>query len=445
MNKLNIEDIETEAIIKIKELLADDKFEEADDIATNVVISSGINYNLNTVERLYAPLWSYSSAKRRGRLTSYIFQTMSRVDNRNIYAEQIRNRLLLICSEKYPVKDRPINKIDLHRLLDFEEFHLERDLWMECFESLHKFCINGEVVKLRNWQTDKNASIVLTSGSGRSGSSAIFDWINTFSEVNGVRQQHHNLRDLAFILKKGYGTAEYKISIVNYFFRNVLGFFIYTGKHEWLRAKWSRLIREKEGSVVKNILTSFLMVLQILAEKRSESILSRFDELLRAYLVSHEQPKNFFAATGWIDFDLADMFQYLPSAHIVCSIRDPRDIFVEHCKLTRGFNKDVHAFTRDYEEKMTFLHKQNLTKMQNVHVVNFNNFVTDSKLRNQLASNLNINSMANIKTAGSYLFNAEKSMKNVGVYNEKRYQQDIKIIEEKCPSYFKNYLTKNKN
>jgi len=194
--------------------------------------------------------------------------------------------------------------------------------------------------------------IILTAGSGRSGSSAVFDWINGFSSFIGVRDQHFYLRDFVSTIRKKPGSQEFKRSIVDILWRTFLGRHRYTTKAGYRKVALAR--RTMKALADANVASACREVIHILINEaplfiedklRSDdspySCLPALMAAIRYMFGSHELR---FAANGWLDFDMAEVYPSLSNVQMVCSVRDPRDIYAEHLLLTRTFDRNVIKF-----------------------------------------------------------------------------------------------------
>lgn len=429
----NSSDSVKDTLNKIVDLLADDKFAAAEKKAVEVVAAHGPEI----AEQLYKPLWQYATAKGRSRLRSYIFQEQSLYNWKNQTAEQLKNRLLVIASERPPVRDRPLSERSLKLLLEDEEFSSLTELWEGCFRLLHEHLVTGNMVTPPSGAAvlEGGEPVILTSGSGRSGSSAVFDWLNCFNEVHGSRRQYHHLRDLIFILDKAPGSTDYRTALVLFFFRTFLGYSIYTGKSAYLRSKLARDLRSRDlyGDIPRlfmNLLGALSLSLHSSRDKWGA-----LPQMLSYLVQLHKRDGYRFAATGWLDFDVAEVFASLPNAQILCSVRDPRDVFAEHLLLTKGFNANVKVFISDYLCKMNALEKALKRNRGNVTVVQFEEFVASDNVRREIATHLNLDMETPLRTTGNFVFDPKVSMKNIGVYKRCRESKKIAEIQDKLGQY----------
>lgn len=421
---------------EIQDLLRSDRFQDAEKQAVEAVFMHGFE----AAEQLYKPLWQYATAKGRSRLRSYIFQEQSLCDWKNRTAEQLKSRMLVIASEQQPVRDRPLSESSLKVLLADDEFNETAELWEGCFRILHEHLVTGKNVAspFSAVGMEVTEPVILTSGSGRSGSSAVFDWVNCFSEVHGSRRQYHHLRDLVFILAKGFGSFEYRTALVQFFFRTILGYSVYSGKSAYLRAKLARDLRSRDS--VGDIPRTFMNLVDALSNS-SQLEKNKWKELpqLLTYLVQlHKRDGYRFAATGWLDFDVAGVFSSLPNAQILCSVRDPRDVFSEHLTLTKGFKRDVKGFVSDYLYKMKALEEAQKQNKGNVFTVQFEEFVTSDNVRREIAAKLDLDMEAPLRSRGNFVFDPEKSQKNIGVHKECCEPKMIAEIGDRLAKYCVN-------
>jgi hypothetical protein len=388
--------------------------------------------------RLYPILWEHAMATKAGKERAYFLEKQSTVDPENVAGEAVRKYQFQLAkdAESYNVLSKSPALKSTWEIWHGTISELERYL-----SQLPKDVAERHSIAFR----DVAVPIILTAGSGRSGSSAVFDWINGFSSILGVRDQHFYLRDFVAVLSQKPGSLEYKKLLIDILWRTFLGRHIYTTKAGYRKVDLARRTMKALGDAnvastcreVIRILTHEVRALGINTSNADESAFSYLPALIATIRYMFGSPELRFAATGWLDFDMAKCYPAMSNVQMVCSVRDPRDVYAEHLLLTRTFDRNVINFIDDYRGKMKSLEcaVNDSSKTRNVIVVRFEDFVRSDDDRRTLADKLGIDVSGGQKAEQRYPFVPARSQANVGVYRRCEDQVAMAEIGEALAEY----------
>lgn len=389
---------------------------------------------------LYPLVWEHAMASGRGRLRSYFLREQSFWDEGNVLGDAVRQQQLVLAGQAPPQIDRPVSRYALSQLSCLPGLQGSWSVWEECIGIVQEFLTEG-------WRSAGDADLafsgdiekpmVLTAGSGRSGSSAVFDWLNGFEEFIGTRDQHFYLRDFSSIIASSGSPEDYRRGVVELFWRTFFGRFLYNSKSSYRRfALARRMISSVGADMVAGVSRDVLAALTASADGDGQGSPVELGSLLAIVARLFCPADKRFIATGWLDFDKSDEYSRIPTAHVVCSIRDPRDVFAEHLRLTRTFNPNVGRFITEYRDKLQKLHASlEGNKLGNVHVVRFEEFVCSESVRTELCRSLEITPSRLKQDDRQFEFSAESSSKNVGVHSGCENKSAMARIESELAEY----------
>jgi len=407
--------------------------------AEAAVIREVMRVGSSYANRLYPLLWEHAMAKGNTDLRAYFLSEQARWDPENIAGEFLRRQMMSMAAESAPQKNIRLSEAMLCRLAVSPALKEGWTHWDENIRLLHQYLANGPLdsCKLDSDQSRYADSLpmIFSAGSGRSGSSAVFDWVNCFSDVRGTRVQYFYLRDFVRTLSAKLSSDDYCVNLVTLLWNTFLGRFVYTSKAAHRKAALARTVITTFGT--KNVARTCNDLIRILASPNLNAAqpLAHLPLLLGHVCRMIGSPTHRFAASGWLDFDQAEIYPHITNAFFVCSTRDPRDVYAEHVLLTRTFDHKVSKFVKEYRSRMESLEKVVSTKPRNVIVIRFEDFVRSPSARRNLAARLGLDESKGWQCRGQYPFEPDISAKNIGVFRNSKDNSSIKTIEELLPEY----------
>src|SRR5690606_21308591 len=126
-------------------------------------------------------------------MRSYFITEQAGWDPENRAGEAIRRAQLKLAETPPPHRDAPIPGRALSELTNVPGISASWPVWEESIRALHEHLCSkptqqGESVGPRSLDRGRRLHpTLLTAGSGRSGSSAIYDWLSGYTGVQGTR------------------------------------------------------------------------------------------------------------------------------------------------------------------------------------------------------------------------------------------------------------------
>jgi hypothetical protein len=439
----DLEQLET----RIRNHLRTDDYEGARSVARRGVKMFG----RSVAPKLYPLLWEHAMAHGKDDIRALCLKEQSACDRDNLVGDRMRRVHLASAKGVLQSVDLSFDQ-DLATLSKNKSLAPSWDLWGNSIRKLDRY-LRREIDEIEcdderdaNPPESNSYPIVLSAGSGRSGSAAIYDWVSGFQEFAGTRKQYFYLRDFLFCLDHDLDSPRYRAGIVDVFWKSFLGRFLYSTKSAYRKAALARNTMSWLGD--RNVARSCQRVLALLTTRTRPDRLPkigvpgsagneawRFPLLLNtiSHMFSAEQR---FVANGWLDFDKADAYPYLTNAVICCSVRDPRDVFAEHLLRTRTFDGNVEKFIEQYRNKLSILNGVVSTqKPSNVAVIRFEEFVLSDAVRHQLAQRLAIDDSRERRTDSPFPSLPEVSKNNIGLHKSCTNRAAIDRIQSELSEY----------
>lgn len=402
--------------------------------AERIIVEGAQALGYDAARHLYPLAWERAMAAGRGRLRAYFLTEQAAWDADNRAGETIRRAQLELASTPKGRRDSFVSGRALAELAANPAVEASWPIWEDCIRLLQAYVTGA----LKNGESEADTTLqrdfptLLTAGSGRSGSSAIYDWLVSFVGVEGTRAQHFHIKDALFTLATQPGTTEYKQHVVDYFWGTFFGRMIYASKANYRKIALARSFSSSKKQV--EAATACRRILSTMAHAQADKAVdlqSIFDSVIGMFA----PPQTQFIGNGWLDFHLAHGYRHLDRSLILCSIRDPRDIYAEHLLLTRTFNPDVGKFIEDYRFKLETLEQALAEQPGNVIVLRFEEFVRSEQTRRSLAERVGVDPDGARKKPGRFPFIPEKSAMNIGVHQACADQAAIGQIGEALSKY----------
>ncbi len=405
--------------------------------AEKIIIEGAQALGYDAARHLYPLAWERAMATGRGRLRAYFISEQAGWDQDNRAGETIRRAQLdLAAAPRQRRRDVFIPGRAMAELAANPALEASWPIWEDCIRLVHDY-LTGVGPKAADAPVETASSrrahpTLLTAGSGRSGSSAIYDWLSGFAGVEGTRAQHFHIKDALFTLDIPSGTPEYRARVVDYLWGTFFGRMIYTSKAHYRKVALARSFSSGRKQVEAATACRHILTAMTRPPADGQSDLQAiFDGVIGMFA----RPDARFIGNGWLDFHLAHCYRHLDRSIFLCSIRDPRDIYMEHCLLTRTFNRDVGAFIADYRSRLESLEAALEENRGNVIVVRFEDFVRSEQTRRDMALRVGVDPDGPRKPSVRFPFVPEKSVGNIGIHRTFDDQEAIGRIGEELAKY----------
>ena len=294
-----------------------------------------------------------------------------------------------------------------------------------------------------NWQEiNLNFKCIFFGGIGFSGSSAIFDYYHTYSDIPGTRDQHFFVKRIIKIIENSKNDYdEIFNNFLIFFFRDLMGLYSYSSPSSYrLVALGGQFFSNNNLaeliSLFKNI-THYIFSTNFFKDDNSKRI-----NILIYYIFKFliKGNKNSFLALGFLDIAHHHILKYLTNHKFIFSLRDPRDIYLDARSRNLNYFGNLNTFINTYLEKFELSNEVKKNMGSNIKVIYFENFICNKSLRDEMSEFLNIQIDENvIKKNIKYYFDLNKSKKNIGLhyYNSDEIK-NIQEIERKLSSFLYN-------
>lgn len=325
---------------------------------------------------------------------------------------------------------------------------IERQLWLEVFERLVSTISYPQHTEIA---TRSCIQTIMVSGKGWSGSGAVYDYLSDFDEIYPIKGESHLIEGASSLstLQKNIHNKELFINeFIRFFFISLFGRGSAKNASEFKAYHTTRKVlnRTKTSSIIVGI----NRLIQTLGNGISQlggssaQTLANLSESIVQDLILCDVPRE----TKWALLDNAihaqniKLFDLIKCGKIICTIRDLRSNYVALYNEYPGFHRDVNRYIKEESERMPKIMKsiaesieKNNKSVNNVLLINFEDFVLNGDTREQLVKNLNLLG----KKRDQIKFNPEVSKKNVFLHNEFIRPEEIVAIKNLLPQFCKDY------
>lgn len=311
--------------------------------------------------------------------------------------------------------------------------------------------------KISDIQTNNLLShdkILVVSGCGWSGSGAVLDYLCEFSNIVPVLGEVGIIEEylgFKYFIKSINNKNKIFEHAIKFFFINLIGCYAVE------RLPFYKPIRSSYKVInnCKNLIDYSLQVKSIaplladivIESKRENYNIDSIKQILRGLskklldLITLDVPSDKLPALdNSIHIQNVDLLNFMNDVKVICSLRDPRAIYISMLEERPGFIREPLNFIREQsnirkniESAFTCLEKNS---QGNLLILNFEDFVLSKECRENLVSKLGI-SLNNWNSPEKY-FKPEISSKNVRNfinYSNSDTNNDIAIIEKELKQY----------
>lgn len=295
---------------------------------------------------------------------------------------------------------------------------------------------------------------LITSGIGWSGSGAITDYLREYSNI-------HTIFGEVRILEENEGFAYFVRNIENkdlifahtikFFFVNLLGCYEIKNLNFYKPLRSTNNLLKKNKNIEnysKQIMSISSTLSDIIRASSNESyntdyiksLLCTLSSKLLALVALDISQDKIPLIDNCIHINNIDLLDYISNIKIICSNRDPRAIYITRTNECPGFVNNADSFVQEQRmlrQKIDLLLK-NLKHdtLNNIYLVNFEDFVSNKEYREKLALNLGLD-LKNWKKIELY-FKPNESIKNVSNFTNLQddgLKKDIQFIENELKDY----------
>ena len=303
----------------------------------------------------------------------------------------------------------------------------------------------------------KHHNFIAVSGYGWSGSGAILDYFREFNNVEpvfgelGILEENYGFK---FFVKNITNARKLFVHAIKFFFINLICCYDIESLafYKPMRSSYRVLNKSKDliaySLQIKSI--AHLLASLIIESKRVKYEVFNVKQILQSLskqlldLITLDIPSNKIPVLdNSIHIKNVDLLNYISGVTVVCSLRDPRSIYISMLKEKPGFIKDPHSFIkeqsdarREIDSSIALLDKNAL---ENLIILNFEDFVLNKECRHNLINKLELN----LKDWGKpeQYFKPYESSKNVTNYidcKDKDIVNDIHLIGKELNVYCRN-------
>lgn len=321
--------------------------------------------------------------------------------------------------------------------------------WTSAFNLLVRG-LSGE--KLEPFRPTTPRKKIIVSGTGWSGSGAIFDHLREYPEIHTIVgeatafEARGGFRSFISAATNAQTCIEHS---TQFFFRNMLGFFpmrtpscfkeLRTARVNSTDADTALVYAEGASDVVRAIVQ---LIHSIGGAPETVTVnLHVLCDMICERMVTYTAPSDrTVLLDNCIHVRNISLARYLSNTLILCCFRDPRTNYVALRREFAGFNKTVEVFIEDTRKIRKGFSRQFDADLQvdlaainsHVEVVAFENFVVSEDFRRRLAALANVNPDTRDQFA---YFKPWVSFRNIQLHLDYEDLSEIRLIEQALPAY----------
>ncbi len=393
------------------------------------------------------------------RLARSSYGSLKKIDDYKNYWASLSSPLML--SATYLSNDLIEGKVSKSNLIQRFD-HLVHECFnndvivqslIESFDCIVDSALHKVLQKTNDVYSSKHDLYIIPSGYGWSGSGAILDYLKEFSNTTLIMGEEKIIEgDVSFkYFCRNIDNNDLVFKhAVKFFFINILGYYVIYDNNYYKPLCDARNRIEK----CKNILEYSQLVRKIsFSLSRIITYTKLSDRQLYLYSLKQELKNLSKALLDLITVDITsdkipvlnniihtynlDILEYLDDVKVVCSLRDPRSIYISKSQESVGFKRDPSVFVSSQKEVRNKIKKfinHADYNLKNYSFVSFEDFVLKPNVREDLAKDLGLN-LNNHQFANQY-FDPSVSIKNVNnfkIYTE--YKKEIDFIYENLKEF----------
>lgn len=280
--------------------------------------------------------------------------------------------------------------------------------------------------------------LVFVSGTGWSGSSAIFDYLCEFEQVIPVPGEWGVFRGLSNLRKKSQDAEEFRLELINFFFTFLVGF---RAIKSWLDCKYMGQARELPKVMGIPAFIELLRDFRVLAMaaikdgnlRETGRAVEEMAKLFTHSIIGRRQlsSENVVVFDNAINISRIESLEVFQTAESLACFRDPRSNYADNCRnnpffalsATEYVNQEKHRQARFRRRLGKYRNQQQLK----VTPVQFEEFVLSESLRESLAVSIGLDLTRRKK---HQYFKPWESACNVFTHLEHPAQEEIDAIRE---------------
>lgn len=338
-------------------------------------------------------------------------------------------------------------------ILELHQDATIRANWIEAFRMLCDFK-SGEgslIVEPDNSEIHSEPLKAFSvSGTGWSGSGAIFDYFSEFSTVRRVGGEFPFIQSKTGVsgLYNTRGDVCWRDAVIELFKFDIFGF---CGTEALVKRKSTShaksLVVGRQKSEYSALAHSLILNLMKGEIKSAENFLTVLRQITDSYLrfranVPNEEESTIPMFDNIIHAYNLDSLRFAANMELFCSVRDPRSNYVASKRENKLFDSSVERYVKRYRgkrkhivtkyEKFVAEKEHDSALRSQVHFVQFENFVMDRTYRQELAKKAGLD----LAMQDEYSrFKPSVSEKNVFLFEDYENQDEIRYIEKELPEF----------
>ncbi|MFA7566569.1 MAG: hypothetical protein WCY01_06045 [Alkalispirochaeta sp.] len=281
----------------------------------------------------------------------------------------------------------------------------------------------------------------IVSGMGWSGSGAVYAYLSEFADIHQVPDEFQHVSGVVSTrtLRKAAKNEEaFRQELLRFFGLTLLGFAKYESYQEYrtLALSQSYTTTDREGRYARGVNRFCRRIVRgsLMNKLDKPTISSAVDELLQAHPQIGKEMYKTILYDNIVKIYRVDEIDYVPDATLLCTFRDPRSTYVALSDEKLKFRPDVKSFIKSYRSKRHRFEEAyaRVEHSQRVRIVQFEDFVSSRVLREDIARDLGLSTLAQNTYS---VFQPWISTKNVTNYLSFSDQDAIQRIEAALPEY----------
>lgn len=332
------------------------------------------------------------------------------------------------------------------------------EIWMESYRILRLAVEVGVEPSIAPGSDVDDFKVLMVSGMGWSGSGAVFDYFQEFSNVHPIKGESPYIENSIGGVGAIYGELGSRDGLIEkiayFFFQLCLGFVEVKTGLELISLTYARkksVFGDTYGhaETVRKATCLLASVLCESSEEKRELIFFDFARFVLNALVIGDHVKNdkVVLLDNVIKIPNIAYSQFFNNLHVFCTFRDPRSNFVALVREDRKFSATVDQYIESRKRALPSAYKKVERRLEEcgdssggkVTQVQFEEFVMSEKVREELARVAGLD----ISQQNRYSkFRPWESARNVMLHQEHTKRDEITKIEEALGEYcFEIYIS----
>lgn len=291
---------------------------------------------------------------------------------------------------------------------------------------------------------------VIVSGTGWSGSGAVYDYLREFDDIVPIRGETPYIegsKSLRTIYEMLLDDRKLREQLLAFYYYALLGYGYYESHNDFklFRLARRKLFSREQDTYIQRVLGWCTLASSLYAapiEERERLFIELADYTVNNFSIGTPIPAGKQALLdNVVHIGNAECINFLSDTSLLCTFRDPRSNYVALIREAGHFIEDVETYIRNLEKKIVRGYRAIQSAVEycrandrsnSVEVIQFEEFVLSETSRRNLIAKLCLSAEGHSKHA---YFRPWESARNVFLHQEHPNQEEIELIGRKLGRY----------